>query len=197
MDANNFKNVFKNMFLNKKRGKDETIITNYNEGSQNVNNIDNSSNKNIKKYVRYSDIIEQKLKENNKKDEILRNFEDLMDYKNDVISKVAEKQKLKKKFEEDYKKLSVDKEIKIIENKPDQKAISRKTNSLLVKQFDDKNFENDNKDQKNLDINVFSSDSEIDVNENEKYSENISCIPNEFELEVCNKQWVVDVDPKK
>ena len=46
-------------------------------------------------------------------------------------------------------------------------------------------------------INVYSSDSDSIDSDEENFTENIPSIPKEFHIEVCNKEWVVDVDPKK
>ena len=152
--------------------------------------------------MKYSDIIQQKIQENNKKEDILKKFDDLDNnekYGKDVILKVAGMQKLKKQYEEDNKKSSI-----IIKNKKGEKESegiipdkSQKLNLELDEKSNEKNKETDKIENKNSNVNVYSSDSEHEENENEKFTENISSIPKEFELEVCNKEWVVDVDPKK
>ena len=202
MDANNFKNVFKNIFLNKKREKEEVDNANLIKNNQNEEENPTLNFQNPKKYVKYSDIIQQKIQENNKKEDILKKFDDLDNnekYGKDVILKVAGMQKLKKQFEEDNKKSSI-----IIKNKKGEKESegiipdkAQKLNLELDEKSNEKNKETDKIENKNSNVNVYSSDSEHEENENEKFTENISSIPKEFELEVCNKEWVVDVDPKK
>jgi len=202
MDANNFKNVFKNIFLNKKREKEEVDNANLIKNNQNEEENPTLNFQNPKKYVKYSDIIQQKIQENNKKEDILKKFDDLDNnekYGKDVILKVAGMQKLKKQFEEDNKKSSI-----IIKNKKGEKESegiipdkAQKLNLELDEKSNEKNKETDKIENKNSNVNVYSSDSEHEENENEKFTENISSIPKEFELEICNKEWVVEVDPKK
>ena len=200
MDANNFKNVFKNMFLNKKRDKEEKDSANPDISTQNELEAQNSINKNPKRYVKYSDIMEQKIKENNKMGDILKKFDNLdNNNQTDVIAKVAEMQKHKKQFEEDNKKYSQLNESK----KGKEKSVDNTQSEVQKTNLDlDEKSNADNKDDENTknmasNINVYSSDSEPDDNENEKFTENIASIPKEFDLEVCNKEWVVDVDSKK
>jgi len=201
MDANNFKNVFKNMFLNQKRDKDlkDSVNPNLNKtNTENQSESHNVSNKNPKKYVKYSDIIDGKIKENKKKEEIPKKFNIIEDSQKDVIQRVAEMQKHKKQFEEDNKKSSFVNESK----KPKEDIIRQenqeKFNLDLVEKLNEENSLGDKSEKKPAcNINVYSSDSEPEDTENDKYSENIASIPKEFELEVCNREWVVDVDPKK
>jgi len=206
MDAKNFKNVFKDMFLNKKRVKDDIIDKNLDK-SQSVLKPSEKiiPNNNPKKYVKYSEIIEQKIKENKKKnDDILRKFEDLDDNKSDVIQKVAEMQKLKKNFQEDSKKTALKlNEIEQVEQekKQNKEIIEKSENNLIDLDLKEKiekgNDEKIKLENKNSNVNVYSSDSEINDNENEIFSENLTSIPKEFHIEVCNKEWFIDIDPKK
>jgi hypothetical protein len=108
-------------------------------------------------------------------------------------------QKHKKQFEEDNKKYS-----QLIESKKGkEKSVDNTQSEVQKTNLDlDEKSNADNKDADNTkdipsNINVYSSDSEPDDSENEKFTENIASIPKEFDLEVCNKEWVVDVDSKK
>ncbi len=182
MDANNFKNVFKNMFLNKKR-----------ENTENKTNAceNQDTNKNAKRFIKYSDIIEQKIKENQKKEDLLKKFEN-SNSNIDVILKVAEMQKQKKLFEEDNIKkiIKKEKEEKYIKNIEDKE-------NLLLKEDNEKEQQENDSENKISKINIYSSDSELEEDDDEKYSETVTSIPKVFHIEVCNKEWVIDVDPKK
>ena len=165
--------------------------------------------------------MKQKIQENAKKEETFKKFDDFDKNQTTVISKVAEMQKQKKLFEED-----VNKQNKIIDNiKDKQIALDKKVEEKKDKQIAlDKKEEEDKKEKENLNlnldlnenpkgeendsekninnikasnINVYSSDSDSIDSDEENFTENIPSIPKEFHIEVCNKEWVVDVDPKK
>jgi thiol:disulfide interchange protein len=171
MDANNFKNVFKNIFLNKKREKEEVDNANSIKNNQNEEENLTLNFQNHKKYVKYSDIIQQKIQENNKKEDILKKFDDLDNnekYGKDVILKVAGMQKLKKQYEEDNKKSSINIKNKKGEKKsegniPDK---AQKLNLELEEKSNEKNKETDKIENKNSNVDIYSSDSVHEENEN-------------------------------
>jgi hypothetical protein len=184
MDSNNFKKLFGN-FLGKKRTTSTNNIKENNKEKENNNVIEKDidiekityTNENkIKKYVKYGDIINQKIKENSRNEDLLKNFEKNKhkneDLNESIIVKTAEIIKQKnKKFEEEKEKL---KEIEILEKEKDKDKdkIGKSTDN------DDDSFDS-----------LYGSDKE--------FKENITCIPKEFHIEVCNKEWVLNVDTKK
>mgnify|MGYP000908802462 CR=1 FL=1 len=172
MDSNNFKKLFGNL-LGKKRNistKNENEIEEENKNEkENSKNI-SQGNTNVKKYVKYGDIINQKIKENTKNEEILKNFDEEENHHDSIIVKTAELIKQKnKKFEEDKEKL--------------------KNSENLDK--DKGKLNNDNKNCNEDD----SVDSEY--GSEKEFRENITSIPKEFHIDICNREWNLNIDTKK
>lgn len=226
MDTNNFKKVFGNLLLNKKRENEQlkTTVAINNEANKNTSNIIaqqipkselnslESNTNSSKKFVKFGEIIEKKIKETNKKEDILKKFDDLDENANQVIIKVAEMQKNKKKQLEELKKqesfikgsrsAELDNEGKKDNADTDDKAANFSEDEGKMPQEDSSavNLElNENKQpeakDKKIEL-VYSSDSDSE-DFDEAFSENITSIPKEFHIEICNKEWNIDVDPKK
>lgn len=168
MDSNNFKKLFGNL-LGKKRNNTESLKENTENKTEDPTNA--------KKYVKYGDIIDQKIKENLKREEILKNFDKEEIAPESMIVKTHELIKQKnKKFEEDKEK---------------EKEKEEKLNKEKLK-------ETENLDKDGKIILAISSDSnDSEFGSDKEYRENVTKIPNEFHIDICNKEWNLNIDTKK